>query len=143
MGRIEKRRCGSALANSAGRLAAQAAENFKYDPNGKMPGSDKDMKGAVREFFEAATYPPDDGKVDFNAVYQGEMMQGYWRDPGKVQWKAATVADLDTRVIFGGAEVWYGATWIYAPRAMEVEFQFQSHPQTYLRWFLNGERGDS
>jgi hypothetical protein len=57
-----------------------------------------------------------------------------------VKWKTASIADLDTRVILGGAQVWYGATWIYAPQAMELEFQFQSHPMTYLRWFLNGER---
>ncbi len=122
-----------------GPFGGPGTENFKYDPNGKMPGSDKDMKGAVREFFEAATYPPDGGKVDLNAVYQGELVRGYWNDPGQVKWKAAQVADLDTRVAFGGAEVWYGATWIHAPRATELEFQFQSHPQTYLRWFLNGE----
>lgn len=122
-----------------GPFGGTGAEHFKYDPNGKMPGSDKDMKQAVREFYEAAIYPPDNGQVDLNAAYQGDMVRGYWRDPTKVQWKAAEVADLDTRVIFGGAEVWYGATWIYAPRAMELEFQFQSHPQTYLRWFLNGE----
>ncbi|HEY0074129.1 MAG TPA: hypothetical protein VGB77_08515 [Abditibacteriaceae bacterium] len=123
-----------------GPFGGPGAEKFKHDPNGKITGTDKEMKQAVREFYEAAAYPPDTGQVDLQAVYQGEMVRGYWNDPGKVKWKTASIADLDTRVILGGAQVWYGATWIYAPQAMELEFQFQSHPMTYLRWFLNGER---
>ena len=35
--------------------------------------------------------------------------------------------------------MWYGATWINVPGTTELEFQFQSHPQTQLRWTLNGE----
>ena len=117
------------------------AERFKYDPNGNIPGTNKEMKAAVREFYEAATYPPDSGKVDKQEVFKGEMIRGYWRDPREVRWKAASVADLDTRVVLGGAEVWYDATWIHVPAATELEFQFQSHTMTHLRWTLNGEPG--
>jgi len=58
-----------------------------------------------------------------------------------VRWKKETVEDLDTRVMLGeSAQVWYGASWVHAPQDLEVEFQFQGHPQTVLRWFLNGEK---
>jgi hypothetical protein len=122
-----------------GPFGGSGAEQFKSDPNGKMPGSNKDMKVAVREFCEAASYPPDNGQVDLAATFTGEMIQGYWNDPRKVQWKPASVAELDSRVILGtGAQTWYGATWIYAPAAAELEFQFHSSPQAILRWFVNG-----
>lgn len=123
-----------------GPFGGPGAEQFKYDPNGNMPGTNKEMKQAVREFYEAATYPPDSGKVDTKEVFKGEMIRGYWNDPREVRWKPASVADLDTRVVLGGAEVWYGATWIHVPAATELEFQFQSHPMTHLRWTLNGEQ---
>ncbi|MCX7049904.1 MAG: hypothetical protein NTX50_31030 [Candidatus Sumerlaeota bacterium] len=98
------------------------------------------MKKAVRDFCEAAAYPPDSGKVDLQAVFNGDMIRGYWPDPRKVQWKPATIADLDTRVILGdGGQVWYAATWINVPADTELDFQFQSHAQTTLRWFLNGQ----
>ena len=75
------------------------------------------------------------------AVYQGEMIRGYWQDPGQVRWRPAKTADLDTRVICGpAAQVWYGASWIFAPADATVTFQFQGHPQTYYRWFLNEEK---
>ena len=68
------------------------------------------------------------------------MIQGYWADPGRVGWKPASTAELDTRVkLGGGGQVWYGATWVHAPATTELKFLFQSHHQTYLRWFLNGE----
>lgn len=123
-----------------GPFGGPGAENFKADPNGKMPGSNKDMKQAVREFCDAAKYPPDDGKVDLKASYKGEMLTGYWNDPREVRWKPATVADLDQRVILGtGAQVWYGATWVHVPAATELDFVFHSHPMTTLHWYLNGE----
>jgi hypothetical protein len=123
-----------------GPFGGPGAEKFKPDPNGKMPGTNKDMKVAVREFCEAASYPPDSGQVDPAAVFTGEQLRGYWNDPRKVQWKPATVAELDNRVILGtGAQTWYGATWIYTPTPNELEFQFQSSPQASLRWFVNGE----
>ena len=34
----------------------------------------------------------------------------------------------------------YAASWIFAPADTTVKFQFQGHPQTYFRWFLNGEK---
>ena len=69
------------------------------------------------------------------------MIRGYWPDPGQVRWRPATTADLDTRVLGGpAAQVWYGATWIHAPAETAGKFQFQGHPQTYYRWFLNGEK---
>ena len=111
------------------------AEHFHYDPN--LPGE----KERVRAFCDAATYPPDDGVVDPEAVFRGPLHRGYWPDPGAVRWKNATTADLDTRLTLGGgAQVWYAATWIHVPEEMELEFQFQGHPMTPLRFFLNGRQ---
>ena len=124
-----------------GPFGGPGAEKFAWDLRDNLPGTTKDYKQAGREFCEAATYPPDDGKVDLQAVYQGAMVRGYWPDPGPVRWHAAKTADLDTRVICGtAAQVWYGASWIFAPADTPVQFQFQGHPQTYYRWFLNGEK---
>jgi hypothetical protein len=124
----------------AGPFGGPGMEKFKGDPNGVMPGTNKEMKNAVREVAEAAAYPPDDLKVDLKAVYKGEMIRGYWLDPKEVRWKTASVAELDNRVVLGnGAQVWYAATWIKVPADTELEFQFQGHPQTFLRWFLNGQ----
>lgn len=123
-----------------GPFGGPGTEKFKADPNGNLPGTKKQMKDAVREFCEAATYPPDSGKVELGASYTGEMIRGYWNDPRTVRWKPASIAELDTRALLGGGgQVWYGATWINVPAAIELEFQFQSHPQTHLRWTLNGE----
>ena len=122
-----------------GPFGGPGAEVFQADLRGPLPGTNKDSKEAARELCEAAEYPPDDGKVDLKATYQGEMVQGYWAKPGAVRWTKATVADLDTRVVCGvSAQVWYGATWIHATQDTQVEFQFQGHRQTYFRWFLNG-----
>lgn len=124
-----------------GPFGGPGAEKFKHDLIGRMPGTNRDWKQAGREFCEAATYPPDDGKVDLEATFSGEMVQGYWRDPGKLRWVKVTVGDLDTRVLCGGAaQVWYGATWIHVARDLEIEFRFHGHPQTFLRWFLNAEK---
>jgi hypothetical protein len=81
--------------------------------------------------------------LDLAAVYQGDLVQGYWKNPGKVTWKAAEIAELDTRVVLGsGSQVWFGATWIYAPVETPLEFEFQGHRMTPLRWFLNGQKLD-
>ena len=57
-----------------------------------------------------------------------------------MRWKPASTAPLDERVILGnGGQIWYGATWIHAPAATELEFEFRSHPMTSMRWTLNGE----
>lgn len=123
-----------------GPFGGVGAEKFKSDPNGLMPGTRIEMKSAVREFCERATYPPDSGKVDLNAVYKGDIIRGYWNYPGEVRWKRAVIADLDTRVILGsGAQTWYATTWLYVPAQTELEFQFQGHPMSPLRWFLNGQ----
>jgi len=114
-----------------GPFGGPGAENFKNDPQAKM-------KDAVRNFYEQAVLPPDQGPLDFSATYEGGIVQGYWKDPGKVKWHPATLADLDTRAIIGqSAQVWYGATWVYSPAETEVEFAFQGHPMTPLRWFVN------
>ena len=123
-----------------GPFGGPGAEKMTRDPKGMMPGTKKEWKIATKEFCEAQSYPPDDHKVDTNITYKGELIQGYWRNPGVVRWKAATLADLDTRAIIGGSgETWYGATWVYAPTSTVVDFEFQSHPMTVLRWYLNGE----
>ena len=124
-----------------GPFGGAGAEKFAPDLMGPLPGTKKDAKQAGREFCEAAGYPPDNRKVDLQAMYRGELVRGYWQDPGQVRWHAAKTADLDTRVICGpAAQVWYGANWIFAPAETTLKFQFQGHPQTYYRWFLRGEK---
>ena len=109
------------------------AEVFKAD----LPG---DEKGKGRKFSEAAKYPPDSGDIDLKATYRGELSKGYWSDPGVVRWKPASTAELDTRVILGpSVQVWFGATWIHAAEETELDFVLQGHPQTMLRYTLNGD----
>jgi hypothetical protein len=124
---------------TCGPFGGPGMEQFSWNPNGLMPGTKKNQKDAVRELCEAAKYPPDDGTVDMKAVYTGDIVKGWWPQT-KANWKPATIAELDARVIMGqAAQVWYAVMWIHAPAATELEFQFQGHPQTYLRWFLNDE----
>ncbi len=116
-----------------GPFGGSGAQNFKDDPQ-------HEMKDDVRKFFEAAVFPPDE-KLDFTATYEGQITRGYWADPGKVKWKPTTTEPLDTRAIIGrSAQIWYGATWIHAPQATELDFAIQGHPMTPARWFLNGEQ---
>jgi len=122
-----------------GPFGGPGAEKFKADINGVMPGTNKEAKQAAREMCEAATYPPDAG-IDLKARYTGDLVRGYWPDPHEVSWKPAAIAELDQRVVLGpSAQVWYGATWVYSPAEVAVHAEFHSHPQTQLRWFLNGE----
>lgn len=100
----------------------------------------EDQKKELRKFMASAKYPPDAGTVDLDAVYKGDMILGYWNNPGQVTWKPRSVAELDTRVNLGkAAELWYGSTWIYAPVAMDVEFEFQSKPQNNVNWRFNNQ----
>ena len=105
-----------------------------------MPGTNKDWKQATSELCEAATYPPDE-KVDLAARYRGQMADGYWDKQAEVCWRKATVDDLDTRMRMrnGRAGLLWRLAWLYVPVEMEVEFKLQGHPQTRLRWFLNGQ----
>jgi hypothetical protein len=124
----------------AGPFGGSGAEKFKNDPNGVIPGTTIDMKQAVRDFCEAARYPLDDARADLDAVFTGDQIRGYWPDPHRVTWQPAHIEPLDTRVICGGGgQVWYGATWIHAPAAVELEAEFHSHPMTELRWTVNGQ----
>ena len=114
-------------------------EQFSWNPSGYLPSTKKDQKLAVQELCEAAKYPPDNGRVDLKAIYDGDLVKGWWPEK-RAAWKPITTADLDTRGDHGrGGQVWYAATWIHSPSAREVEFRFQGHPQTHLRWFLNDE----
>lgn len=123
-----------------GPFGGPGTEKFSWDPNGVLPGTGKNAKDAVREFFDAAKFPPDNGTIDLTATYSGEQIQGYWKKTDAIQWRPATLAELDTRVIIGGGgQLWYGATWIRVPQATELDFEFQSHQQTYLRWSLNDQ----
>jgi len=122
-----------------GPFGGPGAEKFKADPNGFIAGTTKEMKKAVQEFCEAATYPPDDGEVDMNAIYKGDIIHGYWPDPREVRWQKVSTAPLDNRFIVGlGGQVWYASTWIHSPAETELEFQFQASPMTVSRWSLNG-----
>ena len=123
-----------------GPFGGPGAEKLCRAPNGTVPGTTKSRKDVSREFCEAQHYPPDTQIVDLNTVYKGDLIQGYWENPGTVRWKPATVAELDTRVVLGGAgETWYGVSWINMPAATELEFEFQGHPMTPLCWYINGE----
>ncbi len=116
-----------------GPFGGPGAENFKPDPQGPM-------KDAVKAFGEAGHYPPDNGKVDLNAVYSGEQVHGYWKDPGQVRWKPATIADLDTRILTGPAgQIWYAAAWLHVPEDTQLDVEFQGHAQHFYRCFLNGD----
>ena len=122
-----------------GPFGGPGAEKFQYDLRGKEPGSNRDWKEVGRDFCEAAHYPPDNG-IDTNAVYTGAQIRGYWRDPRSVRWTTEAIADMDTRVVCGGAgQVWYGATWVFVPADTNIEFRLQGHAQTTLRWTLNGQ----
>lgn len=124
----------------AGPFGGPGAEKFQADPNGVIAGTTSEMKQAVRDFCEAARYPLDDAPVDLTAVFTDDLIRGYWPDPRRVTWKPVSVEPLDMRVICGGGgQVWYGATWIHAPVAMELDTEFHSHPMTELRWTVNGE----
>jgi hypothetical protein len=117
-----------------GPFGGPGTEKFSADPRRQ------EEKETIAKFFEAATYPLDNGQVDLSAVFQGEQIQGYWPDPKRVTWKPATIAELDTRVVLGrGSQVWYGTTWIHAPNQTDVEFAFQGHKMTTIRWSLNGQ----
>jgi hypothetical protein len=114
-------------------------EKLTRDPHGPMPGTNRDWKQATRELCEAGVYPPDE-QVDLAACYRGGILGGYWGNPHEVRWAKAAIDDLDTRVRCGaGGQVYYGATWVCVPNATELEFRFQGHPMTALRWFLNGQ----
>lgn len=113
-----------------GPFGGPGTEKFADDP--------RTGKEEIMKYFEAAKYPPDDGKLDFAATYTGSQTEGWWKPQGPIRWKPASIAPVDTRVIVGrGSQVWYGATWIYAPTATDVEFEFQNHRMTKLRWQLN------
>ncbi len=118
-----------------GPFGGEGVEKFSRDPQNKKE---------VNRFFESAVYPPDTGKVDINQIFSGSEIDGYWKKEKSIKWSRATIADLDTRVTLGlGAQVWYGVTWIYSPKDTEMEFDFQGHKMTYIRWFLNGEKIDT
>jgi hypothetical protein len=124
-----------------GPFGGPGAENFSRDPNGRLKGTDKPMKDAVRDFCESAAYPPDTERPDPKAAYRGEAVRGYWPDPREVRWKPAGIEPLDVRVRLGdGGQVWYAATWVHVPEDRKVECVLHGSPMSTLRWFLNGER---
>ena len=125
-----------------GPFGGRGFEKLCGDPNGLMPGTRRDWKEATVETCEAASYPPDRG-VDLDAEYSGERIQGYWNKLDKIGWRPAAIEAQDTRVTCGmGGQVYYGAAWVHVPRDMELQFKFQGHLMTRLRWFVNGDRVD-
>jgi hypothetical protein len=122
-----------------GPFGGPGVEKFGWDPNGPVPGTNKEMKQAVAEVCAALKTPLDDGAVDLAATFTGPAVQGYWPNPGVVRWRPARVADLDTRILLGGgAQVYHAVTWIYAPKETTVDARYQGHPMTRYRWTLNG-----
>ncbi len=120
---------------TVGPFGGPGAEKFTWDPRNKKE---------VSRFYGSAVYPLDNGKVDVNQVFSGSDIDGFWRKNKQIRWRDATIEDLDTRVkLGGGSQVWYGATWIYAPEETELEFDFQGHNMTYIRWSLNGVKVDT
>jgi hypothetical protein len=116
-----------------GPFGGPGAEKFNKNPDTKM-------KDDVRKFYERPVFPFDGKPLDFDATFSGEAVGGYWRAPARVEWRTVPLAELDTRAIIGeGSQLWYGATWIESPGEARVEFEFQGHPQTPIRWFLNGD----
>jgi hypothetical protein len=116
----------------AGPFGGSGAEKFTRDPSNK---------NEVRQFYEAATYPPELAPVDPKAVFTGELIRGYWPDPKQVSWKPASVVALDTRIPLGfGSQVWFGSTWVYAPAETAVTLNLHSHRMTSIRWSLNGAK---
>ena len=114
-------------------------EKLTADPNGPMPGTKKDWKQATRELCEAAVYPPDE-KVDLarslprrhdrRLLGPSRRKCAGARPRSRISIPACTAARRAD---------YYGATWIHVPAETELEFKFQGHPMTPLRWFLNGQ----
>jgi len=116
-----------------GPFGGPGAETLAWD----LSGPDKER---ARKLLDAADYPPDSGHVSVNDTFQGSEVQGYWRDPGTVRWRTATVEPVDTRVALGDAgQVWYAAAWIHVPANMDMEFHLEGHSQTYARFYVNGQ----
>lgn len=114
-----------------GPFGGPGAEKFTDDPRNKKE---------VEAFYENTDYPPSAGKVDLTATYSGDEIRGYWPQLKQVRWQPATVADLDTRVVVGrSSQVWFGSTWIYSPNQQPVDFDFQGHRMTLIRWLLNDQ----
>jgi hypothetical protein len=124
-----------------GPFGGPGAEKFSSGLFGKVPGSDKGWWELMRDFCEAAKYPPDSGSVSLDDVFKPPMISGYWPNPGELRWKQAKLEELNTRVVLGDvAQTWYGVTWVWAPSDLELEFQFQRHPQSFCHWFLNNQK---
>ncbi|MEZ0296934.1 MAG: hypothetical protein ACAI35_10815 [Candidatus Methylacidiphilales bacterium] len=117
-----------------GPFGGPGTEGYSYD----LRGNDKN---SAIKLLSARMFPVDEQGVDLNAVYTGEMIKGWWPKVNEVRWKPASVADMDTRVAYGtgAAQVYFGATWVYAPEEMELDFHLQSHAQTTSQFMLNGE----
>ncbi|MGI6494921.1 MAG: hypothetical protein ACOX5G_02320 [Kiritimatiellia bacterium] len=116
-----------------GPFGGPGCENFVADC---PPG----MKEQCIALLAPRDFPPDGGNVDRSATYEGELVRGYWGDPGVVRWHVRDIAALDSRVFFGpSAQVWYGAAWIHAPAETTLDAQFLVSLQCTPRWYLNGE----
>ena len=120
-----------------GPFGGPGTENFNWDPRNK---------DEVRAFFEKAEFPPDtEARVDASATYTGPLTVGWWNkgSDGRraLRWTPVSLDELDTRFRVGdaGSQAWFGATWIYSPEDVEVDFEIFSHNMTHLRWRLNGE----
>ncbi|HEY3329575.1 MAG TPA: hypothetical protein VGK19_06100 [Capsulimonadaceae bacterium] len=116
----------------AGPFGGTEARKYK----GEMPYGEK--LEAIK-YFNATAFPPDAGNVDVTQTYSGEQTSGYWGER-QVRWTPARVADMDNRVICGAtAQVYYGASWVYAPEQTDVIFEYRGHHMTTLHYWLNGK----
>jgi hypothetical protein len=124
---------------AVGPFGGPIAKNFSWRLLGTLPGTTKSLKQAAAEFYGAATYPPDGGKVDLNAVYTGEQVTGYWGG-NSVRWRPVAVPNLDQRLNLGsGGQVWHAATWVKVPVDTELEVKFLGQTANNSQWLLNGQ----
>ncbi|HUU90162.1 MAG TPA: hypothetical protein VM238_03015 [Phycisphaerae bacterium] len=100
--------------------------NLKNRPNDPHPQTQG--HNFTRLLFAAATYPPDDRKVDMKAVYKSPLTQDVKGIQREVRWTPRNAAG-DTVFVCIGPEFWFAATWIYVPQdcRLECEILFDAY----------------
>jgi hypothetical protein len=118
-----------------GPFGGPGTEKFNWDGGPSKPETQK--------FFNAAKYPPDEG-TDFKAIYKGPEVHGHWNNVSSVRWTPAKTTELDARVKLGqGAQMWYAATWVYAPQETQVDCSFLTSRMANITFSINGKAIDA